>query len=305
VIEIDKSSGQSVHQQVVNAMRFRIVGGLYRIGGRLPATRKLASQLGISFHTVRKAYQQLEEEGLVEAHAGSGFVVKDANPLSKSERMERGASILASALHEAVGIGLDEEEITYLFEEQLSLMESEENETKIVIVTPYRELGQACAAQLSNQLQRDCEIAALNEVSQHADADLLLVPFRHVKQVLSMNPRGDVIGTSFVLGEEALAATARLLDHETLGLVTRYSDAVAPLLAELRAQTKFTGQVLAVSVDEGDAYVASLVRQSELLVYTHGAEKRVRPFLERARKHVELTLSLADSSIERVRSLIP
>lgn len=305
MIEIDKHSGQSVHQQVVNAMRFRIAGGQYRIGGRLPATRKLASQLGISFHTVRKAYQQLEEEGLVEARAGSGFIVKDAAPLSKSERMERGASILGAALKEAVGIGLDEEEITYLLDEQISLLESEEDQTKIVIVTPFRELGQACASQLSEQLQRDCETAALTEVSQHADADLLLVPFRHVKQVLSMNPRADVIGTTIVLGEEALAATSRLLDHETLGLVTRYSDAIAPLLAEIRAQTKFSGQVLAVSVDEGDSYVASLVRQSELLVYTPGAERRVRPFIERARKHVELTLALASSSVERVRSLIP
>ena len=49
--------------------------------------------------------QQLEEEGLVEARAGSGFIVKDAAPLSKSERMERGASILGAALKEAVGIG--------------------------------------------------------------------------------------------------------------------------------------------------------------------------------------------------------
>ena len=37
-------------------------------------------------------------------------------------------------------------------------------------------------------------------------------------------------------------------------------------------------------MDEGDSYVASLVRQSELLVYTPGAERRVRPFIERARK---------------------
>ena len=141
MIEIDKHSGQSVHQQVVNAMRFRIAGGQYRIGGRLPATRKLASQLGISFHTVRKAYQQLEEEGLVEARAGSGFIVKDAAPLSKSERMERGASILGAALKEAVGIGLDEEEITYLLDEQISLLESEEDQTKIVNRDAFSRVG--------------------------------------------------------------------------------------------------------------------------------------------------------------------
>lgn len=305
MIEIDRTSPQSVHAQLVNAIRFRIAGGHYRIGERLPATRKLASQLEISFHTVRKAYQTLESEGLVEARKGSGFVVLESTPLDKSERMERGAAILGAALEEVVGIGLDEEEIAYLIEEQLALMDEDEEPLKIVVASPFRELSLACARHFENVFQRPCEAATLNEVPQHADADLLLVPFRNVKQALSMNTRGDVVGIATQLSEQALSSISRLLDHETLGLVTRYSDAVAPLMAEIRTQTKFSGQVLAVSTEEGDTYLASLVRQSELLVYTTDASRRVKPFLERARRHVELTILPADSTVERIRSLIP
>lgn len=289
----------------MNAIRFRISGGHFRVGERLPPTRKLAAQLSISFHTVRKAYQQLELEGLVEARKGSGFVVREAIPLDKSERMERGAAILGAALEEVVGIGLDEDEIAYLIEEQLSLMDAEEEPVKIIVASAFRELSLACARHFEQLFQRECEAATLNEVPQHADADLLLVPFRNVKQVLSMNTKGDVIGIATQLGEDALAAISRLLDHETLGLVTRYSDAVAPLMADIRSQTKFSGQVLAVSTEEGDTYLASLVRQSELLVFTPDASRRVKPFLERARRHVELTLLPAESTVERVRSLIP
>ncbi len=305
MIEIQHQSGQSVRDQLISAIRFRIAGGTFRVGDKLPATRKLASQLGISFHTVRKAYQHLEQEGLVAARKGSGYVVLDASPLDKSARMERGAVVLGAALQEVVGLGLDEDEISYLMEEQLALLESEESPLKVVVITSFRELSIACAEHFETAYQRECESATLNEVRQHADADLLLVPFANVKQVLSMNTRADVVGISAELGEDALASISRLLDHETLGLVTRYSDAVAPLMAEIRNRTRFSGQVLAVSTEEGDSYLANLVRQSELMVYTPEASRRVKPFLERARRHVKLTMSPAASTVERVRSLIP
>lgn len=305
MIEINRQSGQSVRDQLTSAIRFRIAGGHYRLGETLPATRKLASQLGISFHTVRKAYQQLELEGLVEARKGSGYVVRNASPLDKGARMERGATILGSALEEVVGLGLDEDEIAYLMEEQMALLDADEESIKVVVATSFRELSSACARHFEMAYQRVCEAATLNEVSNHADADLLLVPFSNVKQVLSMNPRADVVGIAADLDEEALAAISRLLDHETLGLVTRYSDAVAPLMADIRAKTRFSGQVIAVSTEEGDSYMASLVRQSELTVYTEESHRRVKPFLERARRHVMLTMAPAASTIERVRSLIP
>lgn len=305
MIQIDRTSRQSVHDQLVSALRFRIAGGHYRVGERLPPTRKLAAQLDLSFHTVRKAYQQLEVEGLVEARKGSGYVVRESTPLDKSERMERGAAILGVALQEVVGLGLDEEEIAYLVEEQLSLMADEEEPVKVIVAASFREMSLACARHFENVFQRPCEAITLNEVPLHADADLVVVPFRHVKQVLSMNTRGDVVGMATWIGDTALAAISRLLDHETLGLVTRFPDAVAPLTAEIRGQTKFAGQVLAMSTEEGDAYLASLVRQSELLVYTPDASRRVKPFLERAKRHVELTILPAESTVERVRSLIP
>lgn len=305
MIEIDRSSNTPVHQQVVTAMRFRIANGQFRVGDRLPATRKLASQLGISFHTVRKAYLFLQDEGLILSRKGSGFVVLDANPLGKSERMERGASILSVALKEVVGLGLDEGEIDYLIEEQLTLLDAEDEKVKIVVAMPFRELGQACAKHVENTFQKDCAHCLLGDIKKHADADFILVPFRHMKQVLSSNPNADLVAVGYEINEEALAAIARLLDHETLGLVTRHPDAIASLLAELRGATGFSGQVLAVSAEEGDSFLTSLIQQCELLVYTEGAERSVRTLLDRNRTYVKLTLRLAPSSIERMRSVIP
>jgi GntR family transcriptional regulator len=305
MIEIDRASEAPIHTQVANAIRFKIGNGNYKKGDRLPPTRALAAQLGISFHTVRKAYAELAQEGIIESMPGSGYVVVNAEPLDKSERMERGASLLSHALRQAVGLGLDEEEIEYLFAEQLQLLETSEDTSKIVIAAPYKELAQACAIQVATVFQRECHSCTLDEVGKHADADLFVVPFRNVKQVLSQISRSDVVGMGYDLDEEALGKISRMMDHETLGLVTRYSDAVASLTKELRSLTRFGGQFVAVSVEEGDTYLASLIRDCDVLVYTQGAERAVRPFIERAKKHVRLSFTMAPSSIERVRSIIP
>ena len=75
MIEIDRSSSASVKDQLVEQLRFYIANGRYKVNEDLPATRKLAEQLGISFHTVRKAYQDLVEEGVLDARKGRGYRV--------------------------------------------------------------------------------------------------------------------------------------------------------------------------------------------------------------------------------------
>ncbi len=305
MIEIDRSLQVPIHTQVANAIRFKIGNGNFRKGDRLPPTRVLAQQLSISFHTVRKAYVELAQDGIISALPGSGYTVKNAEPLDKSERMERGASLFSNALKKAVGLGLDEYEIEYLFGEQLQQLDSSDTSSKIVVAAPYKELGQACAIQMATAFQRECHSCSLDELGKHGDADLIIVPFRNVKQVLSMVTRSDVIGIAYDLDESALSQIARMMDHETLGLVTRYSDAVASLTKELRDLTRFAGPVVAVSVEEGDSFLASLIRECDVMVYTQGAERAVRPFLDRAKKHVRLGLNIAESSVERVRGVIP
>ena len=122
-----------------------------------------------------------------------------------------------------------------------------------------------------------------------------------------MNPQSRCDWHYYRLGERKLLQLLR--DYSTMrhwGSLPAYSDAIAPLLAEIRAQTKFSGQVLAGICGRGRFVCRPLLSaKANFLSILLGAERRVRPFIERARKHVELTLALASSSVERVRSLIP
>jgi GntR family transcriptional regulator/MocR family aminotransferase len=67
--------GEPLYRQVYGALRQAILTGTFVAGQRLPSTRDLAEQLGISRTVVVLAYDQLLAEGYVAGRAGSGTYV--------------------------------------------------------------------------------------------------------------------------------------------------------------------------------------------------------------------------------------
>jgi GntR family transcriptional regulator/MocR family aminotransferase len=76
-LAVDRSSGVPLGQQVQEALRTSIRSGRLRSGERLPSTRQLADQLGVSRGLVVSAYEQLLAEGYVVSTVGSGTRVAD------------------------------------------------------------------------------------------------------------------------------------------------------------------------------------------------------------------------------------
>lgn len=305
MIQVDRTSDVPLHAQLTIRLRFLIASGYYSTGDLLPSTRAMAKQLGISFHTVRRAYLALEEERFLEVRQGAGFSVIDYTLPSKSSRMEQGASIVHDALQQLIGLGFDDQEIDYLIQEQSSLLETEELPYKLALVGAYREWTNHCAEHLSDSLRRKVIPIALTDLVHHADADFIFVPFRMLRSILTQAPRADVIGVQTELGAEPLGLVSRLLERETLGLVTQYADAIGPLTSELREQTRFSGQILAVSVEHGKSHVEPVLSQSELVLYTQAAWRTIRPTTPTSHRHALLTFDITDSSIDRLRQLIP
>lgn len=75
MITVDRTSAVPLYQQIFCAVVDEIRSGVLVQGDRLPATRKLAEQLGVGRNTVVGAYNQLFAEGFVTAHMGSGYLV--------------------------------------------------------------------------------------------------------------------------------------------------------------------------------------------------------------------------------------
>ena len=104
-ILLDAAQPEPLHRQLYDAIRAAIVSGRLPAGARLPSSRALASETGVSRVTVGVAFDQLSAEGYVEARTGSGTFVREGLPddalharrrrLQSSQRTKQGAQVAA------------------------------------------------------------------------------------------------------------------------------------------------------------------------------------------------------------------
>lgn len=69
----------AIYEQIVNQLKNAIVTGELQAGEALTSIRALAADLGVSVITTKRAYEELEKEGLIRSVAGKGFFVCEYN----------------------------------------------------------------------------------------------------------------------------------------------------------------------------------------------------------------------------------
>jgi GntR family transcriptional regulator / MocR family aminotransferase len=100
LIGVDRKSAKSLYRQIYEGYLQAIVDGNLRAGQRVPSTRALAAELGISRISTLGAYAQLLAEGYFESRIGSGTVVSKSLPGRVAE--QRSVRILPPAMGPAL-----------------------------------------------------------------------------------------------------------------------------------------------------------------------------------------------------------
>ncbi|OZC02587.1 GntR family transcriptional regulator [Rubricoccus marinus] len=305
MITLDRDAPLSVGEQLVEQLRFQVAAGQYKPGDRLPSTRALGDQVGVSFHTVRKAYQRLADENLLEVRRGGGYFVSQPVPLSTAERMERGSATVQDALQKLVALGLDEEEMDYVVQEQLAYFERPGARRTLLFAGPYRELAEAGAEQASAALQERVEAVLVADLRRHAEADAVIAPLASIQVVKRAVPKAEVVGVDVRFPYDTLERVAQRAKGETVALITRSRDGAAPIEAALREQSGFDGAFIAITTDEERRRIEQVVRQADLVLYTPGARRRVRALAQtNERPHAEVAPVVTQESLERVRQTV-
>jgi GntR family transcriptional regulator/MocR family aminotransferase len=87
---LPSGEGTTLHQQIYTRIRSAILDGGLAAGSRLPSTRTLARDLGVSRQTTEDAFSQLQAEGFLRRRVGDGSYVSLPDP----HLATRGHSIL-------------------------------------------------------------------------------------------------------------------------------------------------------------------------------------------------------------------
>ncbi len=84
-LSLHRESEIPLYRQLINQLSRQIESGALPAGARLPASRSLARQLGISRISVVNAYAELRSAGLLSAHAGRGTFVASQQATARQE----------------------------------------------------------------------------------------------------------------------------------------------------------------------------------------------------------------------------
>lgn len=111
-ILISNSSPDPIYRQIVQQIKGQIISGELPETVPLPSIRKLAHELQISVITTKRAYEELEKEGLIDTVGGKGtFVASQNQEFLREKRMKIVEGKLADALSEARLLGVSHEEL--------------------------------------------------------------------------------------------------------------------------------------------------------------------------------------------------
>lgn len=86
-IRIDEQRPEPLYHQIETQLRRLILGGQLQEGTMLPSIRELAMSLKCSAITVRRVYQDLENEGLIRTRQGMGTFVAHVGETVKSSQV--------------------------------------------------------------------------------------------------------------------------------------------------------------------------------------------------------------------------
>lgn len=266
----------------------------------MPSTRELGKQLGASFHTVRKAYHQLAEEGLITSEQGRGFLVDRQNTsLDKSERIELGTTKMQDLLEELIGYGLDESEVEAIFEEQISFMEWPDRIQSCATVGETIELAKILSDSIKNQIGVKSDNLKAGDYEEAANYDALFVPVQLVNKFRSLSESIRILPVVFHYDADVLLSIVDRAGLEAIGLVTAEEDSIPKIISELKTIIRFEGSFVA-----GATYGKSLplfVRNTDLIVYTPASARLVEHQVPE-KKRIKLEYIISEKSAETIRA---
>ena len=127
-LTIKTGSPTPIYRQIVDQVSFAAATGAIQPGDPGPSVRGLAEQLVINPNTVARAYNVLDQQGLISSKTGSGTFITDPRLRGRDAGL---INILAERMDniitQAFNIGMKPKNITDLFQDRLASFTSQKD----------------------------------------------------------------------------------------------------------------------------------------------------------------------------------
>ena len=124
IFRLNQSSGIPLYVQLMEQVKHAVETGALREGDQLPTIRKVAEDLVMNPNTVVRAYRELEHEGVLELKHGSGAFIRESAG-TRARVMRKAQTVVQSAIERLASLGLTEDELRRVFENELAQARAE------------------------------------------------------------------------------------------------------------------------------------------------------------------------------------
>ena len=111
LITLDYQSRVPIYEQIIKEFEKYIALGILKENDQIPSIRELASTLGINPNTVRKAYERLEQLGIITTISTKGTLVTDSSSIAIESKIADSLVKINSLIKELEQLGITKEEI--------------------------------------------------------------------------------------------------------------------------------------------------------------------------------------------------
>lgn len=121
-ITINNRADLPLYKQIIDQVKQHIASNQFKPGDKMPTVRQLSHQLGVNPATVARAYQGLEQEGILGASRRRGTIVMGEveSPQRMPLRQSRLSGVISEVILDTLSQGYTPEEIEAAFTLQLS-----------------------------------------------------------------------------------------------------------------------------------------------------------------------------------------
>lgn len=116
MFEIDPKSRTPVYVQIKEQIMLFVHLGLLKPDEQLPSIRELSKQLSVNVNTVKRAFSDLEIEGIIYTVAGRGCFISD-DAFSNSKIKENALQDLQDVIKSSIAKGVSKNDILVLIDE--------------------------------------------------------------------------------------------------------------------------------------------------------------------------------------------